>query len=127
MFDELFTGLTIRPVTQGLVTRLLLDLPLTPAALVDFGVDSATHYRALKAVLSSEEEGDLPVSDEEDETLDTRATETLRQRIVELDAAIGNGILLNALVKKYAPAYADRVKFCTSMDVITDRAEPTEQ
>lgn len=127
MFDELFTGLAIRPVTQGLVTRLLLDLPLTPAALVDFGVDSATHYRALKAVLSSEEEGDLPASDEEDETLDTRATETLRQRIVELDAAIGNGILLNALVKKYAPAYANRVKFCTSMDVITGRAEPSEQ
>ena len=51
----------------------------------------------------------------------------LRQRIVELDAAIGNGTMLNALVKKYAPQYAATVQFCTSMDVITGRAEPSEE
>ena len=63
MFDEFFAGLAIRPLTQKLVSHVLLDLPLTPAMLVDFGVDSENHYRALKEVLYVEEEG-YPDQDE---------------------------------------------------------------
>jgi len=127
MFEELFTGLTVRAVTQRLVTHLLLDLPLPPPVLVDFGVDSATHYRALKDVLFTDDEQALPDPDGDEQVTVDQATEGLRQRILELDAALGNGPLLNALVKKYAPQYSDRVRFCTSMDIITGRAEPEER
>jgi hypothetical protein len=124
MFDEFFAGLAIRPLTQKLISQLLLDLPLTPAMLVDFGVDSENHYRALKEVLSVEEEGH---PDQDERVIAAQATERLRQRIVELNAAIGNGTMLNALVKKYAPQYTNTVQFCTSMDVITGRTEPSEE
>lgn len=126
MFDEVFTSLTIRPLTQQLVTRLLFDMALTPAMIVDFGVESDAHYRALKEVLFGEGEQEFPDQDEEESSKDDRALPILRERILALDAAIGNGEMLNALVKQYAPQYAERVQFCTSMDSISGRTKPLE-
>lgn len=127
MFDELFADLILRPVTQRLVTHLLLDLALPPSVLVDFGVDSESHYRALKEVLFVDDERGLTNPDEDEQVTIVRATQALRQRILELDAALGHGPRLNALVKKYAPHYSERVQFCTSMDIITGRVTSSKR
>jgi hypothetical protein len=47
--------------------------------------------------------------------------EDLRQRILELDAASGNGSMLDALVRQYAPEYAGQVHFQTAWDVLYGR------
>jgi hypothetical protein len=115
--DDLFEGLQLRPATKHLVEHLLADRPLMPASIVDFGVDSPEHYRALKAVLLSE-------SDFSETELEAgRALEGLRKRILELEAALGNGSRLNALVKRYAPEYVGRVQFQTDWDVLLGRLE----
>jgi hypothetical protein len=114
-FDDLFAGLPIRPATKHLVECLLADRPLTPASILDFGVDSPDQYRALKAVLlsaSARSETDLEGE---------RALEELRKRILALEAALGNGSRLNALVKQYAPEYVGRVQFQTEWDVLLGR------
>ena len=49
--------------------------------------------------------------------------EIVGKRIVELDAALGNGAKLDGLLKRYAPAYAGRVHFHTSWDVLFERGE----
>jgi hypothetical protein len=95
----------------------MLDLPLTPAALTDFGVETANHYRALKEVLFGG-----PASDEESLD-DDEALLELCERVEALDKAYGNGRMLNALVRKYAPAYAAVVDFHTSWDEIFGRTE----
>ena len=121
--DTWVDTLPVRPGTKQLVHRLLLDLPLPTPVIVDFGVDSEQHYRALKEVLSIEDEHD-PLNPAEDEAEgDTKTIQRLRQRIVELDEALGNGTLLDALVKRYAPQYAEDVHFQTSWDVIYGRAD----
>jgi hypothetical protein len=103
MMQTWIATLPVRPVTKRLIQCFVLDLPLPTAVMVDFGVDSLDHYRALKAVL---------FSDDVAETLsDEAADAALRQRIEALDKALGNGAKLNALVQTYAPQYADRVEF----------------
>jgi hypothetical protein len=117
ILDDLFAGLPIRPATKHLVACLLADRPLTPASILDFGVDSPDQYRALKAVLLSESafsETDLEGG---------RALEELRKRMLALEAALGNGSRLNALVKQYAPEYVGRVQFQTEWDVLLGRIE----
>jgi hypothetical protein len=121
--DSWLEELPIRPVTKQLVNRLLLDLPLPTPVIVDFGVDSEQHYRALKEVLSIEDERDPLNPDEEEAEVDAKMIQRLRQRIVELDEALGNGALLDAMVKKYAPQYAKIVHFQTSWDVIYGRTD----
>jgi hypothetical protein len=111
--EGIFQELELHPVTRHLVERLLWDLPLTPAQCTDFGVVSENHYRALRAVL---------VDNAEQEDAEETYHE-LRRRIVELDNAYGNGPMLNALIKQYAPEYAKLVKFSTSWDVIFGRIE----
>lgn len=111
--ESILEGLELRPVSKHLVEHLLWDLPLSTPECIDFGVDTADHYRALAAVLKYE-------ADEEDAD---EAYDELRRRITELDQAYGNGSMLNALVRKYAPEYADGVKFLTSWDVIFGRTE----
>jgi len=88
---------------------------------VDFGVDSANHYRALKEILFIESEA---VEDEFDEP---GVSEELRQRILALDDALGNGPKLNALVKRFAPAYAGKVHFHTSWDELAGRTDLPEE
>jgi hypothetical protein len=121
--DSWLEELPIRPVTKQLVNRLLLDLPLPTPVIVDFGVDSEQHYRALKEVLSIEDERDPLNPDEEEAAVDAKTIQRLCQRIVELDEVLGNGTLLNALVRRYAPQYAESVHFQTSWDVISGRAD----
>jgi hypothetical protein len=117
--NELFAGLQLRPATKHLVACLLADSPLTPAVLIDFGVDSPDHYRALRAVFLT-----APTS-HEPEMAEVRAWEAWRQRIAELERALGHGQRLNALVRKYAPEYSDRVHFHTEWDALTG-SEPEE-
>lgn len=106
--DPFFEGLEIRPVTRRLVECIFWDLPLPPPVIVDFCVDTANHYRALKEVLFIEAEAD----DTEGE--DGVFSEELRKRILALEDALGSGPKLNTLIKRFAPQYADRVHFQTS-------------
>lgn len=107
--------LPIRPVTKRLVQYYLLDLPLPAFVAVEFGIDSLTHYRAFKAVLFDEHVDATQTPDQ--------VTTALQRRIVEIDAALGNGPMLNALVRKYAPQYAEGVQFETSWDVLWGRTD----
>ena len=84
---EIFAGSGVRPMTVRLLCNLALDLPLTPGAINDFGVATADHYRALRAVL------------------DAVKPEGLRQLGQELDQAMCNGPALTKLVQKYAPEF----------------------
>ena len=102
--------LNIRPLTKGLVNRIMLDLPLAPPHLVDFGVDTPDHYRALRAVLIND--GALTVESSMNEVLGEA-----NKRIMELDQAYGNGAKLMALVRKYAPQYVG-LTFETGWDEI---------
>jgi hypothetical protein len=108
-------GLNIRPLTQRLVNQLCLDLPLSIPMTTDFGVDTAAHYRALRAILIND-----PVREDFDPNDPVQTRQELRKRIVELDQACGNGPRLTALVKKYAPQYR-AIIFTTSWDVLAGR------
>lgn len=95
--------LPIRPVTKRLVQCVLLDVPLPAPVVIDFGLDTPNHYRALKEVLF----GDGVETHQTPEQVDS----ALRQRIIALDEALGDGPKLTALVRTYAPQYAERVQF----------------
>jgi hypothetical protein len=115
--EVMFEGLELRPVTQRLVRNLCWDLPLTPAGLNDFGVETADHYRALKEVLTidgeswnTEKQGKGPAAGD-------GAIQELKRRIMELERAYGNGPQLTALVKKYGSRYRETA-FSTPWDII---------
>lgn len=78
----------IRPVTVNLISNLLLDQPLSPAQITDFGVKSPSHYAALREMLES-----LPL-------------ETMARL---LDEALQDGEKLNTLIREHAPYYTDTV------------------
>jgi hypothetical protein len=126
ILDVCFQRLSIRPVTEQLVEHLLLDLPLTPAEVIDFGVDTENHYRALQ-ILVRDACGDG--TELEDEEICGSYLLQLRQVIGELDSALGNSARLNALVQTYVPEYARLVQFRTTWDVLlerNDKASKTE-
>ena len=102
----------LQPITEHLWCNLAMDLPLTPAQINDFGVKTAMHYRALKAVLITDEAG----SEELDQVEIQRV---LQKRLAELDQAWGNGPALTALVKKYAPQFAG-ITFETPYDLVRE-------
>jgi hypothetical protein len=106
----LLDTLPIRSCTKRLVECLFWDVALPPAVSVDFGVESPNHYRALRAVVFAPAE---PAAEPTPEAVEA----ALRQRILALDAALGQGTRLNALVRQYAPQYADVVRFETFADV----------
>ena len=87
----------IRQTTRGLVNNLMLDLPHTLAQCDDFGVTTADHYRALRAVLFYEPQNAELAPDE--------VKAGLRDRIMALESALGSGAKLTKLVRKYAPQY----------------------
>lgn len=119
--DTLFEELKIRPMTRHMAISFLFDLPLAPPELCDFGVDTANHYRALKEVLFVD---DAAAESAANENVDDHKVYTvLCARIKELDDAYGNGPMLNALVRKYAPTYAKVVHFHTSWDELFGRTE----
>jgi hypothetical protein len=117
---SLFGDLPIRPVTRHLVERLFFDMPLSPAAISDFGITSEVHYRALKEALFAAPE-DCEADDAEEMTLSG-----LHQRIVTLDAALGHGERLTAWVAQHAPHYDGQVRFRTVWDILFERV-PAQQ
>ena len=103
---------SLRPVTQNLMSNLALDKPLTPAQINDFGVETAMHYRALRAVIFYDE-----ADGEEPDWVEVRRG--LQKRLAELDQAWGNGPALTALVRKYAPQYVG-ITFVTPYDLMRE-------
>jgi|GEM_PF-3139502 len=112
-------GYQVRPVTQNLMSNLALDLPLTPAQINDFGVETAMHYRALRAVLFNDE-----ANGEEPDWVEVQRV--LQRRLAELDQALGNGPALTALVEKYAPQYVGII-FETPYDLMRELAGKSGQ
>src|SRR5690554_914016 len=84
--------LPIQPVTCSLVQALLWQRPVLGVCRIDFGIATADHRRALRALLHQALDAAGAAEDEQ-------AWAQLRQRIVELDAAAGKGPALTALVK----------------------------
>jgi hypothetical protein len=95
----------VRPVTRNLVTSILIDAWPNHTAIVDFGIDSQTHYEALY----------YPI----------REAEIMPKA---LDAALGDGPKLTALTREAASNPHKDVEFQTSWDVVlgreTQRTEP---
>lgn len=102
--------LPIQPVTCSLVQALLWQRPVLGVCRIDFGIATADHRRALRALLHQALDAAGAAEDEQ-------AWAQLRQRIVELDAAAGKGPALTALVKTYVPQYA-YVAFHTVWDAL---------
>ncbi len=90
---------SVQPTTRHLVTSILFDAWPNHAAVVDFGIDSQKHYEALY----------YPI----------RAAEILPEA---LDAALGDGPQLTAMVRDAASNPHKDVEFHTSWDVILGRA-----
>jgi hypothetical protein len=92
----------LRPVTRGLVTALLLDAQPSPAAMVDYGIDSQRHYEALYYPVR---EGEITGP--------------------QLEAAYGDGQKLTALARN-APSNPHKdITFHTSWDVVLGRDRGT--
>ncbi len=120
--QDIFAELEIRPLTKRLINNLMLDLPMEGPLIVDFGLDSANHYRALHAIIFNDADTpELAELADDEAASELAAKSEFHQRVRELDAAYGNGPLLNALVRKYAPEYADIVRFQTDWDTIYGR------
>jgi hypothetical protein len=90
--------LFVRPTTLGLVMSMLTDSWPGQAAVVDFGIDSRKHYEALY----------FPI----------REAEIMPEA---LDAALGDGPKLTALVRDAASNPHKDVEFHTSWDLILGR------
>ena len=103
---------SLRPITRNLWSNLALDKPLTPAQMNDFGVETAMHYRALRAVIFYDEA-------DGEELDEVRIQRGLQKRLAELDQALGNGPALTALVRKYAPQFAG-ITFETPYDIMRE-------
>ena len=43
----------VRPVTQTCFSALMMDVWPSPAAIVDFGIDTQEHYRVLQSCIRS--------------------------------------------------------------------------
>lgn len=94
---------SVRPTTQHLVSSILFDSWPNHAAAVDFGIDSQKHYEALYYPIRAQE-----ISPE------------------ALDAALGDGQKLTALVREAASNPHKDVEFHTSWDLILGRNDKTE-
>lgn len=79
----------VRPLVTSLIRILTFDLPLTPAMVVDFSIESDNHRRALRDAIDE--------ACEQLEDLDAVAR--------ALDDALGDGAKLTAFVQKYAPSH----------------------
>src|SRR5260221_8683197 len=85
---------SVRPTTRHLVSSILLDAWPNDAAAVDFGIDTQKHYEALYFPVR---EGEITP--------------------VTLDAALGDGQKLTALVRAAASNPHKDVEFHTSSDL----------
>ena len=89
----------MRPLAPKMLDALLMDAPLSPALRIDFGVDSMDHHRALQQAAR-----------------DGATAE-------ELDAALGSGPRLAALIRHRAPQW-DHLNWVTAWD---DMGPPPEE
>ena len=89
----------VRPSTRNLVTSVLFDAWPNLTAVVDFGIDSQKHYEALY----------FPIREAE-----------IMPKV--LDAALGDGPKLTALVRESESNPHKDVEFHTSWDLILGRA-----
>ena len=89
---------SVRPTTRHLVSSILLDAWPNHAAVVDFGIDSQKHYEALYFPIR---EGEISPT--------------------ALDAALGDGAKLTALLREAASNPHKDVEFHTSWDLILGR------
>jgi hypothetical protein len=94
--------LSVRPVTRDLVTSILIDAWPGHAAVVDFGIDTQKHYEALYHPI--------------------REAEIMPKA---LDAALGDGPALTAMIRQASSNPHKDVTFSTSWDLILGRQ--TEQ
>jgi hypothetical protein len=85
----------VRELTRDVYSVLALDYWPSPAGIIDFGIDTGRHFAALQSAVRN---GDI----------------TPR----ELDAALGNGRKIEALIKPSNPYHG--VKFETSWDVLNN-------
>ena len=99
----MLTSLRVRPVTQGLVDAIMLDVLPRPSAVVDFGIDTQEHYEALYYPVRA---GDITPEC--------------------LDAALGDGPALTALVGKAESNPHKGIVFVTVYDgdslIVDDQA-----
>jgi hypothetical protein len=93
--------LSVRPTTRDLVTSILMDAWPNRAAVVDFGIDSQKHYEALYFLIREAE---------------------IMPKV--LDAALGDGPKLTALVRDSENNPHKDVEFHTSRDLIPGRESP---
>jgi len=91
----------VRPATRNLIGSVFLDAWPSPAAIVDFGIDSQKHYEALYYAI--------------------REGEIMPQA---LDAALGHGAKLTAMTREAASNPHKDVEFHTSWDLIFGRESP---
>lgn len=87
----------VRPVSERVWKWANGQDELSPAALVDFGIEDYSNQDALAEAV--------------------RGGATAE----ELDKALGNGKKIGKLVKKYAPKFGE-IEFRTSWDIIEGRA-----
>lgn len=98
------------PVTWNLLESIWFHTELSPAARVDFGIDSQAHFEALREAVRSDQ-----ITNQ------------------QLDAALGNGPKLTALVNGIKGCNPKGIVFVTAWDVLHGRdvreenIEPPEQ
>lgn len=119
ILDVCFEGVSVRTVTMQLVEHLMLDLPLTPEEIVNFGVDTETHYRVLQAIVQDACRNGEDVDDDESSGF---ILLEMHNVIVDLDRACGHSVKLNALLTKYVPTYEGLVHFHTTRDLLLERS-----
>ncbi len=93
-------------MAYAVFTNVLFDQPLTPAQVVDFGVDTEQHYRALSNTISAESE-----------------TTEVPMIVIGMARRLGNGPSLTAWVRGYWP---DAPEFHTVYDLLGAPDEPEE-
>ena len=96
--EEEASGEDVRPVTREVYEALILDIWPSPAGIVDFGLESPAHLGALQHAIRYDD-----------------------VTIEQLDAALGNGEALQALVSKTNP-YRN-ARFRTKWDEIAELEE----
>jgi hypothetical protein len=112
MMDDFFEGLSIRPVTRKLVENLILDLPVSPAQIRDFGV-SALHYRLLQRMVWDVYGNNTVAPDDVDYE---RIVLKLREIIVEIDKVLGDSARLQTLIQENVSKIDIRIHANTTWD-----------
>lgn len=93
----------IRPVAQNAYNALMLDMPLSPAACCDYGVESVIHYMLLRQLIIA------------------------GCSLEAFDAALGDGPAITGLVKAYLGDDPNIPEFRTAWDMMGEDLETQEE